>query len=347
MTTPVEVKPLNALPAPLKGPKGIPALTEWDADLLKAKERVGEYFCKLSDGRQICYFKDGNPEDKLVIAMHGGMEGKYKFLMRDPMPGIYLVSIDRPHYGGSSPVPVFGYKDGYTFENAAKDIGELADHLGKKEFIVTGHSVGTSWCMNIAAALPERVKGVILWSALIDIYHPDTTKADIKGANSYSKAIFHPKTGWCKCILMSVWGAVLKAIKNCDVSMAMAEECHPPCKKGYDLYCNDPFWICATLLSWQAHHDPDAIKGDSMRTLYAKWPYDIKSIKCPIYLYHGDGDYDMHTKAPVAINWYKRLFPEINVEVMKAYGHVCTVSPNANTTERFVVAVDAMPCAKD
>ena len=36
------------------------------------------------------------------------------------------------------------------------------------------------------------------------------------------------------------------------------------------------------------------------------------------YLYHGDGDYDMHTKAPVAINWYKRLFPEINVEVMKA-----------------------------
>ena len=32
-----------------------------------------------------------------------------------------------------------------------------------------------------------------------------------------------------------VWGAVLKAIKNCDVSMAMGEECHPPCKKGYDL----------------------------------------------------------------------------------------------------------------
>ena len=29
-------------------------------------------------------------------------------------------------------------------------------------------------------------------------------QADIKGANSYSKAIFHPETGWCKCILMSV-----------------------------------------------------------------------------------------------------------------------------------------------
>ena len=64
------------------------------------------------------------------------------------------MSADGPR--GSQTLRRFGYKDGYTFENAAKDIGELADHLGKKEFIVTGHSVGTSWSLLSSPCRSEK-----------------------------------------------------------------------------------------------------------------------------------------------------------------------------------------------
>ena len=59
-------------------------------------------------------------------------------MQKEPIPGVYLVAVDRPHYGGSSEIPLT-----YTFKNAAEDVGHLADSLGIDQFVCMGHSVGT------------------------------------------------------------------------------------------------------------------------------------------------------------------------------------------------------------
>lgn len=78
--------------------------------ILAPQERCGEHFCLLASGRKLCYFKDvdGSPNPVLVLAFHGGCEGKYKFMMKSPMKDILFVSVDRPGYGKSCPAPAGG-----------------------------------------------------------------------------------------------------------------------------------------------------------------------------------------------------------------------------------------------
>ena len=68
-------------------------------EYLAAKERAGEAFFTLPDGRKICYFSDG--EGVPMICFHGGCEGKFMFLQKTPIPGVRMISVDRCGYGGS------------------------------------------------------------------------------------------------------------------------------------------------------------------------------------------------------------------------------------------------------
>lgn len=177
------------------------------------------------DGRKICYYVDGDlKKDVPIFAFHGGCESKWKFAQKEPIPGIAIIAVDRPHYGGSSGVPGGNAGIGkYTFSNIASDIAELADHLGLQEFLVTGHSIGTSWCQQLAVALPERVKGVILWSTMIDSQHPRTVgefRAGQQfmpvccGSHCCATKCMDPVGGCCGCCLRGAFSASASVLKS-------------------------------------------------------------------------------------------------------------------------------------
>ncbi|KAH8058566.1 peptidyl-prolyl cis-trans isomerase [Aureococcus anophagefferens] len=105
-------------------------------------------FGKVAEGMGVVTAVEGGVP---VVAFHGGCEGKYKWMQKEPIPGVFLVAVDRPHYGGSSAASL-----DYAFADAARDVAALADSLGIDQFVCMGHSVGTSWCQQIAAALPAR-----------------------------------------------------------------------------------------------------------------------------------------------------------------------------------------------
>lgn len=73
----------------------------------------------LPDGRILAYTLQGEKTDTstLIIAQHGGTEGKAKFLQRKPMDGIQLASIDRPGYGESTAAPLT-----YNFDDVRRDV---------------------------------------------------------------------------------------------------------------------------------------------------------------------------------------------------------------------------------
>eukprot|EP00746_Dinoflagellata_sp_MGD_P124921 gnl/MRDRNA2_/MRDRNA2_59587_c0_seq1.p1 gnl/MRDRNA2_/MRDRNA2_59587_c0~~gnl/MRDRNA2_/MRDRNA2_59587_c0_seq1.p1 ORF type:complete len:351 (+),score=66.57 gnl/MRDRNA2_/MRDRNA2_59587_c0_seq1:82-1134(+) len=313
--------------------------TSLDPEYLKAKERVGEHYCTLPDGRKLCYTKDGNSDDPLVICMHGGCEGKWKFIQRSPIDGVFLVSIDRPGYGNSDPGP-----PGYGFDAVAKDIKFLAKDLGFAEFIISGHSIGGHWAQQIAAALPDSVRGAILWSAVCDL---TTSKAApfIKAVGRPPSAL-HPTKGCCGCILKSSFTSYVGKFQKYDYKEGLSEESkHGP--TGFSKYKSDMFWISSTVDSWKSFKDPNGILIDANISLFAdpKNPghQDVEQIKCPVYVYHGDKDFDMGTKAPGAIDYYKALYPNAVVETIEGYAHVCTIGPNPETQERFKKAVKNMP----
>lgn len=71
------------------------------------------------------------------------------------LPGVRWLSVDRPGYGGSSPRP------GRSVADAAADTAALADAVGVDRFAVLGASGGGPHALACAAALPDRITGVV------------------------------------------------------------------------------------------------------------------------------------------------------------------------------------------
>ena len=70
--------------------------------------------------------------------------------------GVHLVTVDRPGYGGSDPLP------GRPIAGWASDVAELTDALGVERFGVVGWSGGAPYAAATAAAMPGPVTGVCL-----------------------------------------------------------------------------------------------------------------------------------------------------------------------------------------
>lgn len=309
-------------------------VTSLDPVFVAAKTRVGEYFLTLKDGRKLCWFEDGPADGTPLLLFHGGAEGKYKFIQKAPIPGIRMISIDRPCYGGSSHVPV-----SYSFHDAADDIRQLTAHLKLDRFAVGGHSIGTCWAQQLAVALHDKVIGVILWATMIDMQHEEITSKIAEGA-SRPPSIMHPTEGWCGCILHSVFTGLIGKAAKYDFKDNVAAEMK--CTQGWDEMKEDKFWISSLVTSLRANTDPDGIIGDACRTLFGKWPFDVRKITCPVYMFHGTKDSDMGSTYPVAPDFAKSLIKHASLEEIYGFGHIACVGPNNRTQSQIIKAVGAM-----
>jgi len=306
------------------------------------RNEIGEQFITLQDGRRkLCFWTDGDASGVPVIAFHGGCDTKCRFIQKQPLPGVYLVAMDRPGYGGSSPVPLE-----YTFKQAVEDVLALVDHLGVGQFAVLGHGVGASWALQMAAALPERVKGVIVWSAMADPLHPKATQ-ELRKAQGYRGGLMFARSGLCYCSPRSFMvGSKKVGAKNeffmndDDFSVMGLQKEHVAGPEFFAKYAEDPFWVSQTIDGWRQRRARNAVLGDVSRTLCGKWTYNLEDIQCPTFMYHGDGDYD--AQCPVVPQFLQQLVPHAHLEVLQGCGHICSFGPNDETSSRILAALSQM-----
>lgn len=335
-------------------------VTRLDPEYVARRDAAGEHFFALADGRQLCYSRQ-EPEPAaggsgaaepptLVLAFHGGGEGKGKFLQRRGLEGILLVAIDRPGYGKSSDPP----DAGYTFARVAADVGALADHLGHAQFVVAGHSIGGMWAQQVAAHLPERVRGVVLFASVVDLAQPGVTRAHAKAVGR-PPAPLHPTRGALSCVLASSFTSYAKLGGRYEFKEHLKHEAKTP---FFPTYAADPFWVSTTVESWRAFDRPAGILRDAEMCLFGgthgatiggAWAHrDVTSAGvggCPVFVYHGDADYDLGTKYPGAVDALRATYGErARVEVVRGgVGHVLVLGPTEQTRARIKAAVGAMP----
>jgi len=277
-----------------------------------------------------------------VVAFHGGCDTKCRFIRKQPLPGVYLIAVDRPGYGSSSPVPFE-----YTFKDAVEDILVLVEHLGVDKFVVMGHGVGASVALQIAAAVPQRVKGAIVWSAMGDPLHPKATQ-ELRKAQGYRGGLMFARSGFCYCSPRSFMvgskqvGAKNEFFMNNDDFGAMGlrkEQVAGPLY--FAKYAADPFWVSQTLDGWRRPRAHNAVLGDVSRSLCGKWTYNIEDIQCPTFMYHGEGDYD--AQCPLVPQFVQRLIPHAHLEVLEGCGHICSLGPDDESSARILTALSNMP----
>ena len=108
----------------------------------------------LADSRKYAYEEWGDPAGQVMFWLHGTPGGR---LVRHSDPtlwaklGLRVVTVDRPGYGESTPLP------GRRVSHVASDIASVADHLGVDRFAVQGTSGGGPYALAAAALLGDRV----------------------------------------------------------------------------------------------------------------------------------------------------------------------------------------------
>eukprot|EP00405_Crypthecodinium_cohnii_P009879 CAMPEP_0206427216 /NCGR_PEP_ID=MMETSP0324_2-20121206/4893_1 /ASSEMBLY_ACC=CAM_ASM_000836 /TAXON_ID=2866 /ORGANISM="Crypthecodinium cohnii, Strain Seligo" /LENGTH=349 /DNA_ID=CAMNT_0053892423 /DNA_START=85 /DNA_END=1134 /DNA_ORIENTATION=- len=138
--------------------------------------------CKLPDGRLLAYHIEGTGVP--VICFHGMGSSRFTWLgekpLNDSCPGVQIIAIDRPGYGGSTPPPF-----GYSYSEFAQDVAVLADHLNLPRFCVAGHSSGGPYALACAALLPDRVAACAAIASDAPYCHPDAPK-ELREADSFA-----------------------------------------------------------------------------------------------------------------------------------------------------------------
>ena len=127
--------------------------------------------CQLRDGRRLAFAEWGQPRGRPVLAFHGA-PGSRLWCPDDFDPGkttsecgVRLVTVDRPGYGRSDPLP------GRTLLGWPDDVEQLLDALELERCPVVGVSAGAPFAMACAVRLPDRVRGLGLVSGNGPTFH--------------------------------------------------------------------------------------------------------------------------------------------------------------------------------
>ncbi|HEY6964396.1 MAG TPA: alpha/beta hydrolase [Erythrobacter sp.] len=134
-----------------------------DTDPAEMRAKYGappSQFVTIGDGVKV-HLRDEGPRDApAIILLHGSnadlhtwepwvqaLKGKYR-----------VIRFDQIGHGLTGPDP----KEDYSTANFVVDIGEVADELGLKTFILGGNSMGGKHALAYAIAHPERLTGLVL-----------------------------------------------------------------------------------------------------------------------------------------------------------------------------------------
>ena len=117
---------------------------------------------RLPDGRRLAWAEWGRPAGPSVLLLHTSPGSR----LLDPDPaatdaaGVRLVTVDRPGFGGSDPVP------DPTFAGFAADLAALAAELDLRDVALMGWSGGGQYAVAAAGgALRDRLRSLSLLAA--------------------------------------------------------------------------------------------------------------------------------------------------------------------------------------
>ena len=128
-------------------------------------ERIGQFF--LDEGDRLEYTEYGSG-DAWVVLLHGQLMPRR---MHEPLArslaaeGLHVVTLDLLGHGRSDR-PDDPLR--YSMTSFAEQVVALLDHLGAKEAVIGGTSLGANVSLEVADIAPERVRGLIIEMPVLD-----------------------------------------------------------------------------------------------------------------------------------------------------------------------------------
>lgn len=132
----------------------------------KMKDLVGAvqvYYRTAKVGDLEIFYREAGPKDApTVLLLHGFPTNSQMFRNLIPLLAqrYHVIAPDYPGYGHSSMPPRDKFT--YSFDNVAKAIESLTEHLGLKKYAIYVQDYGAPVGYRLASGHPERITGIIV-----------------------------------------------------------------------------------------------------------------------------------------------------------------------------------------
>ncbi|MCU1377248.1 MAG: hypothetical protein JWN29_231 [Acidimicrobiales bacterium] len=266
----------------------------------------------LPDGRTLAVDDIGNPAGRAVLFLHPA-PGSRVF---DPDPdatrraGIRLVTVDRPGYGGSSPLP-----DGTAPSVAAMadDMAAAVAALGIRDCAVVGWSKGGRVALGLAARHPDLVGAV----ALVGTPAPDEEVPWIPDEHRPMLAALAKDPGGAVAALAPMFAGM-----GDDMAAAVGSVAAGPAD---DAVLADPARrarveaMLAEAFRWGGVGvATDIVAADALPP-----GFDVAAVGAPVALWYGDADVNV---PPAHATWWAGALAESTIHVVPGAGHLLALT---------------------
>jgi pimeloyl-ACP methyl ester carboxylesterase len=241
----------------------------------------------MRDGRNLAYLEVGPAAGFPVFHFHGHGSSRLEALAlahAAEKARVRLIAFDRPGIGLSDP------NVGDRLLDWPLDVAEAADQLGIQRFAVQGMSAGGPYALACAHVLPDRVTACSLVSAV-----PPPGIALLSGP------VVRRFAWWVARTFPNYLRRRLQEIRPDHMNEAMVRARMVRIGQwlgGEDLrLMQDPAkldLLSRTMLE-SGRQDGRGNRSEIER-LTRPWGFDIRKIKVPVFVFHGDEDQIMHVR---------------------------------------------------
>ena len=279
---------------------------------------TGEQIFKLPDGRRLGYAELGDQDGSPLFVFHGTPGSRLSRTKDDPIaqiPGLRLITTDRPGYGLSDPQPK------RTLLDWPDDVAALADHFGLRRFAVAGGSGGGPHAAACAYKLPDRVSVAILFSSPAPANIPGATKGLSLG--NLGSILISRYAPWLRRVLMNRYKKVF--LKNPDGYIdALASQMSP-----YDQRILQQPAVRERIKAEIREAYRQGVEGhivDSRLVMTGKgWGFDLGEIAVPVHVWYGEQD-RLVTKAMA--QYLVETIPTAQAHFLPDKGHLLLEDPD-------------------
>ena len=262
----------------------------------------------VDDGRRIAVQVTG-PDDGAVVLFAHVAPGSRHF---DPDPaataagGVRLVTLDRPGYGDSEPLPLGVLP---TIPLFADDCAAVLEQLGGPAAAVAGWSAGGRVALALAARRPDLVRSV----ALIGTPAPDEEVGWIGPEEKQMIAALPEDPASARATLEQML-AQMASDPAAGIGLLGAEPADEAALATGDLRA-----ALETMLTAAFAQGPTGLAADLISYTVSDWGFDPRAVGAPVRCWYGDADVVV---SPEHGRWWTDQVADGTLTVVPGAGHL-------------------------
>lgn len=263
-----------------------------------------------SDGHKIYYYTYGNPKGMPLVFIHGFPgTGRQGLLLLQDSPyekDFFLIAVDRPGYGNAE------YQNDFTLKKFAENADQLITLLGFDKFIVFSVSGGGPYAAAVSYFYGHRVIRTV---SINGVARMDLKKFLFLNQSQKKMYLFNkllPKPAK-KFVAERIYNKNITNIDN--ILTSDFRDFSPRDRQALEDPVTGPFLFETFKFSLMG--GPYGLLSD-IQLYLDPWGFEIRDIKVPYYLYHGDKDDIVH---PIWSQFMMNELTDVRFKMFEGEGH--------------------------